>query len=182
MKNILLTAAFLIASFSALAGQTEDREHARDPAIQQSIRERKAYLARERARLTMIPKEKAQKIAKEKSALLAAIMAVETGDEKDPASAVGDSGLAHGWYQIHPDFYADAKTQANFLPNYKFVCKDQELSRLAVVLYWNKYPKAKTDKELALLFHYGNTKWNSDKSADKDCYLAKVQAAMKSAK
>src|SRR6478672_6276945 len=59
-------------------------------------------------RLTMA---QAEKMPEHFDRLLAAIEKVETGAEKDPAKAVGYHGKAHGWMQIHEDYYIDAATQ-----------------------------------------------------------------------
>src|SRR6476620_1477194 len=64
-----------------------------------------------REHVERLPYEQAEKMPAHYDRLLCAIQQVETGGEKDPASAVGDHGKARGWMQIHGDYYADAATQ-----------------------------------------------------------------------
>lgn len=87
-------------------------------------------------------------------ALLNRIQRIETGGHRNPASAVGDSGLALGWMQIHPDYFADAKTESPWLPDYKTCAADRRLSRLVVVSYWARYHVRGTTQRL-LAHHYG---------------------------
>lgn len=115
--------------------------------------------------------------------LLDAIQAVETGAEADPAHAVGDHGSALGYLQIHQSYYDDAKFQAreNFIKIYKVTCADRDLSRMCAVLMWSKYPKAKNDRDLALLHHYGPSALpgSSKHVHDPDGYWEKVKKNMK---
>lgn len=107
--------------------------------------------------------------ARDNAALLDRIQAVETGGCKDPAHAVGDSGLALGYMQMHPDYYADCRKECPALPDYRAACQSREWSRLAVCSFWRKY-KAKTDREKALAHHYGS---NFRRIHDRHKYAAK---------
>lgn len=110
--------------------------------------------------------------------LVGAIQQVETGGEKNPATAVGDHGLAKGWLQIHPAYYKDAlgwaKAHGKSLPSYEATCADKASSEACMAYYWARYG-AKTDKDRALCHHYG---CNWRKIADRDGYWAKVKAKM----
>lgn len=108
------------------------------------------------ARAETLTKEQAMVEVSKNSILLASIERVETGGEKNPAVAVGDHGKALGWMQIHPDYYAQAKKSAPWLPPYRTVCKDKTLSRVCVVAHWASYNELnKSNREKALVHHYG---------------------------
>jgi len=100
-------------------------------------------------------KEKAMKVIEDNKKLLDAIEKQESGGSKDPQHAVGDHGLALGYMQIHPDYYAQAKKVAHWLPDYKTVCADKTLSRLCVAAHWASYGGFSNDRDKALVHHYG---------------------------
>ncbi len=117
----------------------------------------------------------AQAEVSQNETLLGAIQRVETGGQKNPAKAVGDHGLAHGWYQMHPDYYDDAKQESPWLPSYEVCCADKHLSQLCVVSVWAKY-KINSDKWRTLLHHYGPSgRPHKKNSSDKDLYWPKCQ-------
>jgi hypothetical protein len=104
--------------------------------------------------LAITPLPVLQADAKANAGLLDRIQAVETGGHKHPDRAVGDAGKALGYFQMHQDFYADARAECHALPDYRTACASREWSRLAVCAYWRRYA-AKGDKDKALRFHYG---------------------------
>ncbi len=108
------------------------------------------------------------------SILLAAIIAVESGGSPDPAHAVGDHGLAHGWVQAHHDYYMDAKAADGTLPPYAKACESKEASVSMVRAYWKRWGPV-TDRERALCHHYGVSVWRRDKNADPDGYWKKIK-------
>ena len=61
--------------------------------------------------------------------ILDAIQAYESGGAKDPAHAVGDHGLSHGWMQIKYEYYLDARKQLQHegfqVPSYKVSAADR---------------------------------------------------------
>lgn len=167
MKYIILIMAvlFAIMPFSAIAAPRQG-----DPQLREKQKPvRKDTIKIEEARTLVAPNRR----------LLDAIQKVETGGEKDPANAVGDNGKALGWFQIHKDYYLDAASQMhdNYI-HYRTGVHDLKESQIIVCLYWRKHG-VKTDKDKALIHHYGATKWRADKNADPDGYFAKVQAAMR---
>lgn len=125
--------------------------------------------------------EQARNMVDQNQILLDAIKQVESGDSDHPSTVESDGGLAHGWFQIHHAFIADAikGLESNVLHRkFRRITESLSYSQLAVVGYWHHYGAAKTDQEKALLFHYGFTQWNADKKSDKDGYWAKVEKAM----
>lgn len=174
MKTIILTAALLIASCPAFAG----------PAVKidknpHGIQWREKKPAEKSERVTL---EVAQAAAKKYKRLLDAIQKVETGGEKDPANAKGDKGKALGYFQIHRDYFCDAASQAQtgYL-RYDKDCRDAEKSRVIVVLYWRKWAKSWSDRDLALMHHYGPSglPGTDNNKKDPDKYWDKVKKVLK---
>lgn len=122
--------------------------------------------------------------AREKnSKLLHAIQDHECAGIPKPkrAVAVGDSGDARGWLQIHREYYADAKAESPWLPSYAAVCADERLSECCVVSYWAKYAsKAKTDEEKCRV-HNGGPTWSQRKRSISNTaiYWAAVRASLR---
>lgn len=90
-------------------------------------------------------------------ALLAAIRAVETGGEADPATAEGAAGEV-GPYQITEAYWHDACEHAGWLGDpawaWPEAARDRQRSELVMVMYWDRYG-ADTDEERARMHNGG---------------------------
>lgn len=86
--------------------------------------------------------------------ILAALRAVETGGSKSGGRhATGDGGSAIGPYQIHRNYWADARLPGRFED-----CRDPAYARAVVLAYWRRYaPKALAalDAEVLARVHNG---------------------------
>lgn len=172
MKHFILAIAVLIAPASIAGNFVERDTTPRGPQLREKAKpEYKERLTEVEAK-TLPPRYKR---------LLDAIQKVETGGEKDPAKAVGDKGKARGWYQIHLDYYRDAQTQmyTNW-GSYLSSCANRDESSVIVCLYWRKY-KVSTDRDRALIHHYGPSALPGTETnkKDPDGYWQKVQKAMR---
>ena len=102
-------------------------------------------------------KEQAMKVIAANKVLLDAISKQESGGAEDPQHALGDHGHALGYFQIHKDYYEQAKKVSPWLPDYKTVCTDDTLARLCVAAHWASYGNFTNDRDKALVHHYGPT-------------------------
>lgn len=86
--------------------------------------------------------------------ILAALRAVETGGSKSGGRhATGDGGSAIGPYQIHLNYWKDARIAGRFED-----CRDPAYARSVVLAYWKRYaPKALAalDAEVLARVHNG---------------------------
>ncbi len=129
--------------------------------------------------------DQAQALVEKHKKLLDAIAKVESGGEKNPDAAVGDNGEALGRFQIHKEYWDDAFKHAAVKHHfYKDGAKIKIEAELCVVCYWHNYPKAVSDKALALCHHYGGSCMPGTEKfiQDRDGYWPKVEKAMKDAK
>jgi hypothetical protein len=124
--------------------------------------------------LALTPLPVLQADAKANAALLDRIQQVETGGHPHPDRAVGDSGKALGWMQCHRECWQDARAECPDIPDYKTACASREWSRVMVMAMARKYG-AKTDREIASLWHSGPTYMRRHPGADQHGYFAKVQ-------
>lgn len=83
------------------------------------------------------------------TALLDAIMSVESGGRTD---AVGDGGDALGAFQIHQAYWIDSR-----LPGVYTDCRDPAYAKLVVLAYWSRYcPQALANGDLEELARVHN--------------------------
>lgn len=86
--------------------------------------------------------------------ILAALRGVETGGSKSGGRhATGDGGSAIGPYQIHKNYWKDARLPGRFED-----CRDPAYARSVVLAYWKRYaPKALAalDAEVLARVHNG---------------------------
>ncbi len=176
MRSFIIAISFILAT-PAFAGHSINRDphhHGAAPVEKKVIKGPKK-----------ITKEESVVLVNQSRRLLDAIQQVESGSQKDPANSVGDHGRAHGWFQLHSDFFADSQSmlKGSYM-DYAKTCKDADASRIAVVLYWHKYAHENGTRDLAILFHYGTSGLpGKDKyKNDPDAYWPKVEDALKTIK
>jgi hypothetical protein len=97
-----------------------------------------------------------------------AIAIVESGENP---YAIGDSGLAAGLFQMHPDWWQDYGLCP---PDWRWV---PAVAMRALRRFWDHSSKV-TVPDRVKIFHYGFHKWQELAGADPDLYLARVKAAM----
>ena len=110
--------------------------------------------------------------------ILDAIEKVETGNQRDPANAVGDQGRALGPMQIHRAYWVDAVDHDPSLvvngETYDSV-RDRVYARRVVMAYWSRYAKSWDNETLARI-HNGGPKGHVKRATLG--YWAKVRAKL----
>lgn len=110
--------------------------------------------------------------------LILALIAVETGGHKSPATAIGDGGRAVGILQIHRGVVADVRDKCGLDVTWPESCRDPETSRAicsAYLTYWGaRYTretgKPATAEVLAKIWNAGPNGWrkkNAERYWDK---------------
>jgi len=102
------------------------------------------------------------------AALLSAIRQVESGGASNPPD--GDQRRAIGPYQIHHDYWADARVPGTYQD-----CRGEAYARRVVLAYWTRYAKDWRPETLARI-HNGGPR-GAERAATRG-YWVKVKAAM----
>jgi hypothetical protein len=106
------------------------------------------------------------------SIILAILMAIETGGERHPATAVGDNGKAIGVLQIHKSVVIDVNERYGTRYQWPADCKDPAKSKDIAVKYLTRYGKGKSPEALARI-------WNGGPEGDHPQKDPKAEARLK---
>ncbi len=114
--------------------------------------------------------------------LLAAIRQVESGGSRDPAHAVGDKGLAWGWYQQHQAQWQEGCDEIGVDWPWPESTADRAKCEAVIIGYWRrhaaKYLASKNLEELARRFRLPYAPYRPDN----DAYWNKVRANLEGGK
>ena len=109
--------------------------------------------------------------------ILDTLRAVETGGDRDPDRAVGDSGKALGAYQVWRVYWVDA---CEYDPSLRKLCyeavTDRNYAERVVIAYLSRYCKTWTIDECARI-HNGGPAGATKRRKATDGYAAKARRA-----